>query len=76
MTGSVCCSFGVSHGPHAHERIALALGDELVVLIVGAVVEFDDAGAGIVEFHHRAYNQENKLVAECKRNAFMRMRPK
>ena len=34
------------------------------------------AGAGIVEFHHRAYNQHNKLVAECRRQAFMRMRPK
>jgi acyl dehydratase len=33
-------------------------------------------GAGIVEFHHRAYNQDNKLVAECKRQVFMRMRPK
>src|ERR1700755_2562224 len=33
-------------------------------------------GAGIVEFHHRAYNQDNKLVAECKRSAFMRMQPK
>ena len=33
-------------------------------------------GAGIVEFHHRAYNQDNKLVAECKRSAFIRMRPK
>ena len=33
-------------------------------------------GAGIVEFHHRAYNQENKLVAECRRQAFMRTRPK
>src|SRR5262249_30178881 len=32
-------------------------------------------GAGIVEFHHRAYNQDNKLVAECRRQAFMRMRP-
>ena len=32
-------------------------------------------GAGIVEFHHRAYNQDNKLVAECKRQAFMRLRP-
>ena len=31
--------------------------------------------AGIVEFHHRAYNQHNKLVAECRRQAFMRMRP-
>jgi acyl dehydratase len=33
-------------------------------------------GAGIVEFHHRAYNQDDKLVAECRRQAFMRMRPK
>ena len=32
-------------------------------------------GAGIVEFHHRAYNQDDKLVAECRRQAFMRMRP-
>jgi acyl dehydratase len=31
--------------------------------------------AGIVDFHHRAYNQENKLVAECRRQAFMRKRP-
>src|SRR6202163_1967411 len=34
------------------------------------------AGAGIVEFHHRAYNQNNKLVAECRRQAFILMRPK
>jgi acyl dehydratase len=33
-------------------------------------------GAGIVEFHHRAYNQNDKLVAECRRQAFMRMRPR
>jgi len=32
-------------------------------------------GAGIVEMHHRAYNQNDKLVAECRRQAFMRMRP-
>ncbi|HET9904597.1 MAG TPA: MaoC family dehydratase [Xanthobacteraceae bacterium] len=31
--------------------------------------------AGIVELHHRAYNQDGKLVAECRRQAFMRMRP-
>jgi acyl dehydratase len=31
--------------------------------------------AGIVEFHHRAYNQDNKLVAECRRQAFMLKRP-
>lgn len=28
--------------------------------------------AGIVEFVHRAYNQSDKLVAECRRQAFMR----
>ncbi len=31
--------------------------------------------AGIVELHHRAYNQDGKLVAECRRQAFMRKRP-
>jgi acyl dehydratase len=33
-------------------------------------------GAGIVQLHHRAYNQEGKLVAECRRQAFMKMRPR
>src|SRR5690606_10256114 len=32
--------------------------------------------AGIVEFHHRAYNQHGDLVAECRRQAFMRKKPK
>jgi len=27
--------------------------------------------AGIVDFHHRTFNQDGKLVAECKRQAFM-----
>jgi acyl dehydratase len=31
--------------------------------------------AGIVEFIHRAYNQNDQLVAECRRQAFMRKRP-
>jgi acyl dehydratase len=30
--------------------------------------------AGIVEFLHRAYNQDGTLVAECRRQAFMRKR--
>ena len=30
--------------------------------------------AGIVELHHRAYKQDGTLVAECRRQAFMRMR--
>src|SRR5215467_5635724 len=32
-------------GSHAHERLAAALGDELAVLIVGAMVKLHDAGA-------------------------------
>ncbi len=30
--------------------------------------------AGIVEFHHRAYNQDDELVAECRRQVLMRLR--
>ena len=33
-------------------------------------------GAGIVEFHHKAFKQDGTLVAECHRNAFIIMRPK
>ena len=32
--------------------------------------------AGIVEFVHRAYKQDGTLVAECRRQAFMRKRPR
>lgn len=31
--------------------------------------------AGIVEFHHRAFKQDGTLVAECRRQVFMRKRP-
>ena len=31
--------------------------------------------AGIAEFHHRAFNQDDKLVAECRRQAFILKRP-
>ena len=31
--------------------------------------------AGIVEFVHRAYKQDDTLVAECTRQAFMHKRP-
>ena len=30
--------------------------------------------AGIVEFIHRAYKQDGTLVAECRRQAFMKKR--
>ena len=32
--------------------------------------------AGIVEFLHRAYNQRGEMVAECRRQAMMRKKPK
>lgn len=32
--------------------------------------------AGIVDFVHRGYNQSGELVAECRRQAFMRKKPK
>src|SRR5712691_7151866 len=32
-------------GPHPHENLPPAFGDQLVVLIVGAVEKLDDAGA-------------------------------
>lgn len=33
------------------------------------------ADAGIVEFEHRAFNQDDVLVAVCRRQALMRKRP-
>jgi acyl dehydratase len=30
--------------------------------------------AGLVEFHHKAFKQDGKLVAECRRTAFMKKR--
>ena len=44
--------------------------------VIGKRASKSRPGAGIVEFHHRAYNQDNKLVAECKRQAFIKMQPK
>ncbi|WP_137390787.1 MaoC family dehydratase [Rhodoligotrophos defluvii] len=32
--------------------------------------------AGIIEFEHRAYNQNDVLVATCRRQAFMRKAPR
>ena len=43
--------------------------------VIGKRASNSRPGAGIVEFHHRAYNQDDKLVAECRRQVFMRMRP-
>ena len=43
--------------------------------VLGKPVSNSRPGAGIVELLHRAYNQDNKLVAECRRQALMHLRP-
>jgi acyl dehydratase len=43
--------------------------------IIGKRASKSRPGAGIVELLHRCYNQDDKLVAECHRSAFIRMRP-
>jgi acyl dehydratase len=43
--------------------------------VVSARASKSRPDAGIVEFHHRAYKQDGTLVAECRRQAFMRRRP-
>jgi acyl dehydratase len=44
--------------------------------IIGKRESKSRPNAGIVELHHRAYNQDNKLVAECRRQAFILKQPK
>ena len=44
--------------------------------IVGKRESKSRPDAGIVEFHHKAFKQDGKLVAECHRQAFMLKRPK
>ena len=43
--------------------------------IVGKRESAKRPDAGIVDFLHRAYNQRGELVAECRRQGFMRKRP-
>lgn len=52
-------------------------GDTLRVVtrVVGKRKSKSRQDAGIVEFQHEAYNQDDTLVATCKRQVFMRMKP-
>ena len=49
-------------------------GDTLHVAteVIGKRESKSRSDAGIVEFHHRIYNQRDELVGECRRQAFMR----
>jgi acyl dehydratase len=42
--------------------------------IIGKRESKSRSAAGIVELHHRAFNQDNKLVAECKRQVLITRR--
>ena len=42
--------------------------------IIGKRTSRSRPDAGILELHHRAYNQNDTLVATCKRQVFMRLR--
>ena len=43
--------------------------------IIGKRESKSRPNAGIVELMHRCFNQDGKLVAECKRQAFIKKRP-
>jgi acyl dehydratase len=43
--------------------------------IIGKRESKSRPNAVIVELHHRCFNQDGKLVAECKRQAFIKKRP-
>jgi acyl dehydratase len=58
------------------QMIGIMVNDLSVGEVISKRESTSRPGAGIVEFHHRAYNQNDKLVAECRRQVFMRMRPK
>ena len=52
-------------------------GDTLKVetLVISARPSKSRPGQGIVEFEHKAFNQDGVLVAACRRAALMRARP-
>ena len=72
-TGTTIANLGMTE---VKFPLPLFVGDTVhcTTEILGKRESKSRAGAGIVELHHRAYNQDNKLVAECRRQAFIRMR--
>jgi acyl dehydratase len=53
------------HGDTVHVRTT----------VVGKRESSSRPTAGIVEFLHEAFNQDDKLVASCRRSAFMKKKP-
>jgi acyl dehydratase len=73
-TGTTIANLGMTEVRFPHPVFE---GDTLhsTTEVTGKRVSKSRAGAGIVELIHRCYNQDDKLVAECRRSAFIRMRP-
>ena len=73
-TGTTIANLGMSEVRFPHPVFE---GDTLhaTTEVAGKRISKSRAGAGIVELIHRCYNQDDKLVGECRRTAFIRMRP-
>ena len=73
-TGTTIANLGMTDVRFPHPVFE---GDTLhaTTEIAGKRVSKSRPGAGIVELIHRCYNQDDKLVAECRRSAFIVMRP-
>lgn len=73
-TGTTIANLGMSEVRFPHPVFE---GDTLhaTTEIVGKRASNSRPNAGIVELIHRCYNQDDKLVAECRRSAFMLKRP-
>ena len=72
--GTTIANLGMTEVRFPHP---LYQGDTIHVTteVIGKRVSKSRPDAGIVEFEHKAFNQEDVLVAICRRNAFMRRQP-
>lgn len=72
--GTTIANLGMTEVRFPHP---LYQGDTIHVTteVIGKRVSKSRPDAGIVEFEHKAFNQDDVLVAICRRNAFMRRRP-
>ena len=72
--GTTIANLGMSDVRFPHP---LFQGDTVHVTteIIGKRESKSRPEAGIVEFEHKAFNQNDVLVAICRRNAFMRRQP-
>ncbi len=72
-TGTTIANLGMTEVKFPHPRFE---GDTVHCTseVVSKRESTSRPGAGIVDFSHRAYKQDGALVAECRRQAFMRKR--